>query len=1318
MQVLRRRISRVALSLGLASASVLSVGVLPSSGSDARVGATTVAAAPVLAARAAVTPSAAYLGRPGSVFTVTVTNTGTRPLATVEVDRPGRSWTITRCPKAPRGWAVRRTRAMCQFRSLVPARTAIKAGASSSAFRVAATSKPATVNKAGYWKVKAGRGNVFDRRNKLVAARAMRPGLRVVAFAFQVLDVVVDPGTRTPGARCPARRRTAPAASSGHTFVICGRNRTNRTLVPTAARSRLGGTFVSGGGARFSSGRIAPSRTSRILGSWSNVKIGAAGSGRTVQALIGAPNRRSSPLTTLSGYTATTTANRPPNAVNDTASVAENATKNVTVLANDTDPDGNALTVSAVDTTGTLGTVTNNGTTVTYDPNGAFNSLGAGDTATDTFSYTASDGNGGSDSATVAITIIGVAGANTPPVAVADSKTVSEDAGAGVVNVLGNDTDADGNTLAVTAVDATGTLGTVTNNGTDVSYDPDGAFESLAVGETAADTFDYTVSDGHGGTDTATVTVTVTGVNDAPQATDDASGVGENATKVVAVVGNDTDVDGDTLTVSAVDTTGTQGNVTNNGTDVTYDPDGAFESLGAGQTATDTFDYTVSDGHGGTDTATVTMTITGTNDAPAIAALEGGALAYAENAAATPITATGTVADVDSANFATGTLTVSYSAGGQAEDRLAVRNQGTGAGQIGVSGANVSYAGTTIGTFTGGTGTTALVITLNASATPAATQALVRNVTYRNVSENPSTVTRTARFVLTDGDGGTSGAATRTITVSRVNDAPNAANDAATVAENATKVVTVLANDTDADTDALAVTAVNTTTTLGTVTNNSTNVTYDPNGAFDSLGAGDTATDTFGYTVSDGHGGTASATVTMTITGVAGANIPPVAVADSTTVSEDAGASTVNVLGNDTDADTDPLAVTAVDSTGTLGSVTNNGTNVSYNPNHAFESLAVGETATDTFGYTVSDGHGGTDTATVTITITGANDPPVASDDAGSVAENSGGVSVNVLADDLDVDGDTLSVTAVDTTGTTGIVTNNGTDVTYSPNGAFESLAAGETATDTFDYTVSDGHGGTDTATVTMTITGSNDAPVIAGLEGGALAYTENAAATPITATGTVADVDSADFSTGTLTVNYSAGGQAEDRLEIRNQGTGAGQIGVSGATVSYAGTAIGTFTGGTGTTALVITFNASATPAATQALVRNLTYRNASDNPVVTTRTARFVLTDGDGGTSAPATRNVSLTAANDAPVIAALEAAALAYAEGDPATPITATGTVTDVDSANFSTGTLTIDYSAGGQAEDRLEIRNQGTGAGQIGVSAANITYAGTTIGTFTG
>ena len=112
----------------------------------------------------------------------------------------------------------------------------------------------------------------------------------------------------------------------------------------------------------------------------------------------------------------------------------------------------------------------------------------------------------------------------------------------------------------------------------------------------------------------------------------------------------------------------------------------------------------------------------------------------------------------NSANFDTGTLTVSFAAGSDsAEDVLAIRNEGSGAGQISVSGGNVSYGGTLIGTFTGGSGGANLIVTFNSNTTPAAAQALLRNVTYHNTDTTaPTTGARTVRFVLTDGDGGTS----------------------------------------------------------------------------------------------------------------------------------------------------------------------------------------------------------------------------------------------------------------------------------------------------------------------------------------------------------------------------------------------------------------------------------------------------------------------------------------------------------------------------------------------------------------------------------
>ncbi len=252
-----------------------------------------------------------------------------------------------------------------------------------------------------------------------------------------------------------------------------------------------------------------------------------------------------------------------------------------------------------------------------------------------------------------------------------------------------------------------------------------------------------------------------------------------------------------------------------------------------------------------------------------------------------------------------------------------------------------------------------------------------------------------------------------------------------------------------------------------------------------------------------------------------------------------------------------------------------------------------------------------------------------------------------------------------------------------------------------------------------------NDIPVIANLGGDILAYTEGDGAVVIDqgSNAAVTDVDSSNFDTGTLTVSFTAGSDsAEDVLSIRNQGTGAGQIGVSGSNVTYQGVTIGTFTGGSSGTNLVITMNASATPTAVTALVQNITYENTDTAaPTTGARTVRYVLTDGDGGTSANYDTTVTVSGVNDAPTITNLSGDSLSYAEGDGEVVIEQgdNATVSDVDSANFDTGTLTVSFTAGSDsAEDVLAIRNQGTGAGQIGVSGANVTYQGVTIGTYTG
>ena len=323
--------------------------------------------------------------------------------------------------------------------------------------------------------------------------------------------------------------------------------------------------------------------------------------------------------------------NSAPSAGDDTAMTDQDTPVTVSapgVLGNDTDPDGDALTVSLADTVSAAGglvAVNANGS-FTYDPNGKFDSLAIGETATDTFGYTVSDGLGGTDTGTVTVTIYGPPDpANRAPIALGDTAVTNEDTPLTVAasGVLGNDTDPDGDALTVGLADtvsAAGGLVAVNPDG-GFTYDPNGRFEWLGVGETASDTFEYIVSDGRGGFDTGTVTVTVIGVNDGPVAGDDTAVTDEDTLLTVpapGVLGNDTDVDGDGLIVSAADATSAAGALISVNADgsFTYDPNGKFESLGVGETATDTFEYTISDGRGGTDTATVTVTITGEADQP------------------------------------------------------------------------------------------------------------------------------------------------------------------------------------------------------------------------------------------------------------------------------------------------------------------------------------------------------------------------------------------------------------------------------------------------------------------------------------------------------------------------------------------------------------------------------------------------------------------------------------------------------------------------------------------------------------------------------
>jgi hypothetical protein len=159
--------------------------------------------------------------------------------------------------------------------------------------------------------------------------------------------------------------------------------------------------------------------------------------------------------------------------------------------------------------------------------------------------------------------------------------------------------------------------------------------------------------------------------------------------------------------------------------------------------------------------------------------------------------------------------------------------------------------------------------------------------------------------------------------------------------------------------------------------------------------------------------------------------------------------------------------------------------------------------------------------------------------------------------------------------------------------------------------------------------------PVVA-LPSGPINYTELDPATLLDPGATLVDPDSADFGGGLLLVDLETTGSLDDRLSIRHEGTGAGQIGISGADVTYGGIIIGTLAGGTnGTVPLTVAFNTNADASAVQAVLRNVTYENVSSTPTTTQRMAKFTLTDGDSGVSNPVVKVIVVNEVNAAPVL-----------------------------------------------------------------------------------
>jgi hypothetical protein len=298
----------------------------------------------------------------------------------------------------------------------------------------------------------------------------------------------------------------------------------------------------------------------------------------------------------------------------------------------------------------------------------------------------------------------------------------------------------------------------------------------------------------------------------------------------------------------------------------------------------------------------------------------------------------------------------------------------------------------------------------------------------------------------------TSSTVTVTLTVTPVNDPPSAGADAASTTEDVAVTVNVLANDSDPEGNTLNVTNVSCSDATAVVNANNT-VTVSPSLNFN-------GTVNCSYTLSDGNG-TASGQLTVSVTP---ANDSPSANNDTASTQEDVPV-IVNVLANDSDVDGDSLTVTAP--------ACDNGAGVSINADQTLTvSPALNFNGTITCTYGINDGHGLTSSASLTVTVTAVNDAPKAGADAASTPEDMP-VTVNVLANDSDLDGDALSVTlpSCDSGAGAAVGPNNTVVVTPIPN---------FNGTITCSYTVNDGHGGAAQGSLIVTVIAVNDNPVAA----------------------------------------------------------------------------------------------------------------------------------------------------------------------------------------------------------------------------------------------